>query len=277
MARRVQGEGTINRRKDGRYEAKLRVGTRAGKPIRKSFYGATRQEVAEQLRAYTNRHRTVFHTDFTLAEYAEQWLADSDWRPNTYRLRAGAMKRHILPYALIQRPEAVATLGAIYVEWTRIESFLSIMLAMLMFGENFSTGNEIIVIEVMEHCTTINDKIACVLAAARQRLHKRPKLLESFEAQLKTLEGSARMRNNLVHGRWSLGPEPDKIAHKRRASDRTTTIHTPAGLGEILYDLERKADELPKLFFDKVIPASEKVLGHRVSYLTALQNRKNGV
>jgi len=97
MARRVHGEGTINRRKDGRYEAKLRVGTRAGKPIRKSFY-ATRQEVAEQLRAYTNRHRNVFHTDFTLAEYAEQWLADSDWRPNTYRLRSGAMKRHILPY-----------------------------------------------------------------------------------------------------------------------------------------------------------------------------------
>ena len=98
MARRARGEGTLHRRKDGRWEGKLRTGARAGKLARKSFYGETRQDVTEQMRRYAARHALPMDLDLTLKEYLEQWLADGDWRANTYRLRRHAVDRHIVPH-----------------------------------------------------------------------------------------------------------------------------------------------------------------------------------
>jgi integrase len=98
VARRARGEGTILRRRDGRWEGKLRVGMRAGNPERKSFYGETRQDVAEQMRAYAARHIVDMDLDLTLAEYLAQWLADAEWRPNTYRLRRHAIEKHIVAH-----------------------------------------------------------------------------------------------------------------------------------------------------------------------------------
>ena len=108
MARRTRGEGTIVRRRDGRWEGKLRVGMRGGNPVRKSFYGETRQDVAEQMRAHSARHVLDVDLDLTLAEYLAQWLGDADWRPNTYRLRRHAIEKHIAPH-IGARP--VAELG----------------------------------------------------------------------------------------------------------------------------------------------------------------------
>jgi len=96
MARRVRGEGTIFRRQDGRWEGRLRVGALGAKQRRKSFYGARRQEVVEQIRRYALHHVVDADLDLTLAEYLEQWLADSEWRPNTYRLRRHAIEKHIV-------------------------------------------------------------------------------------------------------------------------------------------------------------------------------------
>jgi integrase len=98
MGRRVRGEGSILRRKDGRWEGKLRVGMHAGKAIRKSFYGDTRRDVAEQMRDYKNRHVANVHLDLTVAEHTTEWLAAADWRPNTHRLRQGVMEKHVIPY-----------------------------------------------------------------------------------------------------------------------------------------------------------------------------------
>ena len=86
------------RRRDGRWEGKLRIGMRGGNPERKSFYGETRQDVAEQMRAYATRHVLDADLDLTLAEYLAQWLADADWRPNTYRLRRHAIEKHIVAH-----------------------------------------------------------------------------------------------------------------------------------------------------------------------------------
>src|ERR1700689_39511 len=100
MSRRVGGEGTITRRKDGRWEGKLRGRGFNDEPLRKSFYGKTRQEVAEQIRAYRARHLSGATIDLTTAEYLTQWLADGkgEWRPNACRLRSGTASRHIVPY-----------------------------------------------------------------------------------------------------------------------------------------------------------------------------------
>ena len=100
MSRRVGGEGTITRRKDGRWEGKIRGRGFNDEALRKSFYGKTRQEVAEQIRAYRVRHSSGATIDLTTAEYLTQWIADGkgEWRPNTYRLRSGTTIRHIVPY-----------------------------------------------------------------------------------------------------------------------------------------------------------------------------------
>ena len=70
----------------------------AGNPERKSFYGETRQDVAQQMRAYAARDVLDADLDLTLAEYLAQWLADADWRPNTYRLRRHAIEKHIVAH-----------------------------------------------------------------------------------------------------------------------------------------------------------------------------------
>ncbi|MDP9454416.1 MAG: site-specific integrase, partial [Actinomycetota bacterium] len=47
-SRRGNGEGTITRRKDGRWEARYTVHTTSG-PKRRALYGKTRKEAAEKL------------------------------------------------------------------------------------------------------------------------------------------------------------------------------------------------------------------------------------
>ena len=162
--------------------------------------------------------------------------------------------------ALSDYKDAVSALGAIVVEWTRIEAYLAVMLATLMFGKSFSTGYEIIAIEVMEHCNTMQDKIACVMAAARLRLYNRQSLLKRFETKLNALPRSATVRNNLIHGRWLWDDKPGHLKHLRRISDAKETNYTPKSLAGILSDLEAKADDLHELFENLVVPASEKNL-----------------
>jgi integrase len=54
MGRRGNGEGTITRRKDGRWEARYTVHTEG--PKRRVLYGKTRKEVADKLaKALTDR------------------------------------------------------------------------------------------------------------------------------------------------------------------------------------------------------------------------------
>ena len=50
MSRRGNGEGSIFERNDGRWVATVDFGYRNGKRDRKSIYGATRKEVADQLK-----------------------------------------------------------------------------------------------------------------------------------------------------------------------------------------------------------------------------------
>jgi len=47
--RRGGGEGTIPKRRDGHWEARVDLGWENGKRKRKSFYGETRAEVATKL------------------------------------------------------------------------------------------------------------------------------------------------------------------------------------------------------------------------------------
>jgi len=53
MARRLNGEGSIKERYDGRFEAKIQIGKKAdGKPAMKCFYGKTKREAKKKLDDY---------------------------------------------------------------------------------------------------------------------------------------------------------------------------------------------------------------------------------
>jgi integrase len=100
--RRGNGEGTITRRKDGRWEARYTAQTADG-PKRKVIYGKTRQEVSKKLtKAMADRDGGLVFDDekLSLGEYLDRWLNDSvrdNVRPRTldsYRLQ---VRQHITP------------------------------------------------------------------------------------------------------------------------------------------------------------------------------------
>lgn len=97
--RRGSGEGSIYRRKDGRWAASISLGGRR----RKTFYGKTRQEVQEAMKQalYEQQRGTLVTGKQTkLADYLNQWLEESKKpliKPLTYIRYRGALDRHLLP------------------------------------------------------------------------------------------------------------------------------------------------------------------------------------
>ena len=94
--RRGNGEGTITRRKDGRWEARYTEHT-AG-PKRKVLYGKTRQEVAKKLtKAMADRDRGVTFDaeNQTLGEFLARWIDISvrdNVRPRTLMVSVTAIR-----------------------------------------------------------------------------------------------------------------------------------------------------------------------------------------
>jgi integrase len=99
--RRAHGEGTIVRRKDGRWAGALVVGRAPnGKVLRKWVYGRTRQQVVAALERLRQKRRTAglppAPERTTLEQYLRTWLADTaapTVRPKTLDLYARAVGR----------------------------------------------------------------------------------------------------------------------------------------------------------------------------------------
>jgi integrase len=101
--RRNAGEGLIRQRKDARWEARIELGWENGRRVRKSFYGATAQEVQDKLlKARTELKDGIMpagQDEPTLSVYSEQFLerAHQDLRPNTFRNYDYLLRNHVLP------------------------------------------------------------------------------------------------------------------------------------------------------------------------------------
>ena len=101
MARRSKGSGNIRQRPDGRWEARLDLPEGSGRP-RKSFYGATRKEVVDKLRAgqaalATN---TALPSDRrTVAAFLADWLVTTkpSVRPSTYDRYESVVRLYLVP------------------------------------------------------------------------------------------------------------------------------------------------------------------------------------
>lgn len=76
MARRMNGEGYLRRRPDGRWELRVMIGYRDdGKPNFKHFYGKTKKEVQEKLHAFQEdlRGGIDLSVRYTFDEWSEIW------------------------------------------------------------------------------------------------------------------------------------------------------------------------------------------------------------
>jgi integrase len=102
MSRRGNGEGTITRRRDGRWEARYTAQTVDG-PKRKVLYGKTRQEVAKKLtKAMADRDGgLVFdHENLRVEDYLDRWLKGSvrgNVKPITYESYERILRVHVVP------------------------------------------------------------------------------------------------------------------------------------------------------------------------------------
>lgn len=99
-ARRRAGEGTIRERADGTWERRIPVGSPAGGPVLKSFYGRTRQEAEDKAAAWQQAHPQGLPT----AEQAgpvnrliEMWLEGAKHRQTTLEDYASKIALHIAP------------------------------------------------------------------------------------------------------------------------------------------------------------------------------------
>jgi integrase len=102
MGRRGNGEGSISRRKDGRWEAKYTAHTAEG-PKRRTLYGKTRKEAADQLAQVLADRASGYTLDtenITVGGYLDRWLNDSDRgsvRTSTYERHEQIIRLHLKP------------------------------------------------------------------------------------------------------------------------------------------------------------------------------------
>ena len=80
MGKRLNGEGTIRKRKDGRWECRLAVGSdENGKVIIKNALAKSHQEIVEKLEELRKRYHGVVVTDIreiTVGEWLDRWLEE---------------------------------------------------------------------------------------------------------------------------------------------------------------------------------------------------------
>lgn len=104
MAKRLNGEGSIKERSDGRWEAKIQVGKKPdGKPAIKYFYGKTKREAKKKLDTYRAlAHPTEEQMErITVEEYILNWLATvkiNELKPRAYDTLEGAIQNYVVPH-----------------------------------------------------------------------------------------------------------------------------------------------------------------------------------
>ena len=103
--RRGNGEGSITKRKDGRWQASAKVGynSETDKPKYAYFYGKTRKEVQEKLSEALGKVQSGTYrepTKLILAEWLTTWLNDymkPSIRPTTWESYKTQVDKHIIP------------------------------------------------------------------------------------------------------------------------------------------------------------------------------------
>lgn len=102
--KRGQGEGTIGKRTDGRWAARISTGWKNGKRQRRWVYARTRKGVADKLAQLQRDHELGILSNpgrLTIEQFLSQWLTESAkprLRPRTYASYRQVVRLHIDPY-----------------------------------------------------------------------------------------------------------------------------------------------------------------------------------
>jgi integrase len=125
--RRVNGDGSITRRADGRWMGRYYAWTSAGTRKRITVYGKTRQEAADKLREAQERNRQgipVPDRTWKLGAWLDHWLENvvaANRRPATYSLYEITARLYLKP--------ALGTTPLTRLSATRVQAFLNGQLA----------------------------------------------------------------------------------------------------------------------------------------------------
>ena len=102
--RRANGEGSIRKRKDGRWEGRYTAGRDpvTGKAIYKNVLGKTQAEVKEKLKAAIEKSavRPVSMEHYTVGQWLDAWMenyAKLQVRPSSHKTYQGFISNHIKP------------------------------------------------------------------------------------------------------------------------------------------------------------------------------------
>lgn len=103
--KRANGEGSIRKRKDGRWEGRYTAGhdSETGKAVYKNVLGRTQAEVKEKLKAAIKETRSLDLTKagkYTVGEWMEVWFEDYakiKVRPSSHQTYRGYIDNHIKP------------------------------------------------------------------------------------------------------------------------------------------------------------------------------------
>ena len=101
--RRLNGEGSLTRRADGRWMGRFYAWTTAGTRKRITVYGRTRKEATEKMREAQDHNRQgipVPDRAWKLADWLDYWLenvVDPNRRPATYRLYEMTVRLYLKP------------------------------------------------------------------------------------------------------------------------------------------------------------------------------------
>ena len=100
--RRGRGEGSVTRRADGRWMARVDLGWQDGKRCRKTLYGRTKREVQDKLREML--HRTdqglpLLPEQETVGAFLHRWqeFKKGELRPRSYESYEHLVRAHLLP------------------------------------------------------------------------------------------------------------------------------------------------------------------------------------
>lgn len=110
VRKRANGEGTVRKRADGRFEARLVHEDEEGRVTRQSFYGTTSTQVRAELKAAQSRLAAgapIKDATRTVGVWATQWCATtleaSPRKITTKALYRSLVRSHVLPRALAAR------------------------------------------------------------------------------------------------------------------------------------------------------------------------------
>lgn len=100
MSRKANGEGTLYRRADGRYEGAVMLPTSSGTRKRIRLYGKTRQEVHKKLtRTIEEARQGILPAEemWKIADYLDFWLEREKRRPLTRKRHESIVRLYIKP------------------------------------------------------------------------------------------------------------------------------------------------------------------------------------